>query len=211
MQLKSALIGAAVGILTFQAPIAALAAPLQFAYTATVTGTDGTLSGVNVGSTVTGLFSYDSDTKIRLGSSGGPSSASSRPGVVTADVAGHTATSNLGLSIHIFQYGLALAGASPITVDGTAYTIGALNINLFSSDIIPGYETKAILPSSFNLADFDADASGVLTLNTLNATNTIDFNITSISAVPEPDTVMMILFGLGGLSAHGAFRRRMTC
>ncbi len=78
-----------------------------------------------------------------------------------------------------------------------------------------GTETEALTPATSQFTTFDnADFAGVDFENvtslvfTFNSVPNFDGSLLSISAVPLPASALLLLFGVGGIGAVGARRRR---
>jgi len=213
MSTKSWCLSIAIGALV-TASDTVFASPAQFNYVGTVTYTDGTLSGVSIGNVVSGTFSYDPSTAPNLTLGSTLAEYQLPGGQINASVGGHAASaSTLSAQIQNDFNGnvedtVALSGGSPAIIDGVQGTNASLYISLASKYGNTGVLSSTALPTSFDVAAFDAWAYGTLQRDGTASGTILEFNVTSITAVPEPGTGSMLMLGLGGLGC--AVRRRQS-
>lgn len=216
MYLNKGLIGSAVA-LSF-ACCAAQADPLQFDFTGTVNYTNGSLTGVTVGTIFTGSFSYDPTIPANYTLSGVSNYSLGSTSQITADIGGHIVvagnlsadiTNNAGGNV---EDGVSIWGGYPLSIDGTVYLNGVFGFNLTT---VPGNTsvlTNTNLPTSYDVAAFDGHSSltyGVLQSNGGPRGGILGFTVNAIAApVPEPETYAMMIAGLGMLSLLRARRRK---
>lgn len=190
------------------------AAPIPFTYTARVTYSDGSLSGTRVGTLFEGTFTYDSalpGSVVVPGQVyyfGGPDSS------ITASIAGHQVRSTDLSILVVDDYGgnvedfVHLYGTTPVVVDGIALPTGSFGFSLASApghgDVLP----NASLPTSYDVAAFDAGPTlnyGLLLRDGTGNGTILEFALLDIRVVPEPSALVL---ALGGLCALTSVRRR---
>lgn len=208
--LSSAILGLLISSGTAHAEVA------NFSFDATVTSTDGSLSGVNVGTSFSGSFSYDSDATATNSdpyinfSVGSWLNYLGQVGQISANIGGHVISAD-SLDAHLFllpssSYYLELL-ATPLAVDGTLYPSGGFGLGFATNMTEP---LPSGLPTSFDIAKFDAGAIGYLDVNTttVGEFRSVLFTINSVKAVPEPSTYAMLLAGMSALGF--AIRRKKS-
>lgn len=214
----------------------AQAKPVNFNFVGIVNATDGTLSGVDVGTSFIGSFGYESSTPssydfgvLAIYSLGSTS-------FMTANIGGHTVVvSNLsayvlngtgdGTGGSVVEDGTPIITDSnvadgitlgsgyrgyPLLVDGEVYNNGYFGINLASKSGYSNVFVSTALPLNYNLSDFNAGSRfnyGVLQRDGGQNGTILQFTIQEItSSVPEPESYVMLLAGFGLI----AFRLRRT-
>lgn len=193
----------------------------EFTFTAEVTGTDGSLSGVSQGTVFSGRFVGNGpyDPYAQYGGFGGVMSAYSfTSGQVTASIAGHSVVAgspsigiydNMGGNV---EDGFSMSSGYPMTVDGTTYASGAFGFNLTTVPGNTGVINGLGLPSSVDAALFDGHFSltyGYMQRDGGQTGRILGFKVLSVTmagAVPEAGTEA--LMGLGLAAVALAARRR---
>lgn len=198
--------------LALAAASAAQAAPVTFQFTGVLDSSD--VSSYAAGTTVSGQFTYDTDTAPAMDAQ---SLGDGFSLITYLSIAPDSMLLNIGEDAYTFtnlnvaivdstggaEGGEALSllgdGAS---VNGVAGSMAGLSLAFVSMGTNPDVLTLA-LPSSLNLADFDAPViSPVGTLFTDMSNNgpTASFTVTSLTQatpVPEPGSAWTMLLGLG--------------
>lgn len=210
--MRSILTGAALAVLSLSAQA------YEFDFTARVTYTDGSLSGVSNDTVFSGHF-LGSDPIVDVlalpAANGSFVSYSFQSGEVTADIAGHRVSAqnpgivvidNMGGNI---EDGIDMASGYAMTLDGTAYDAGSFNFNLSTRHGNTGVVQGSDLPNSIDVSAFGGPSS--LTSGTLMRDGTqtgtiLGYQVLSVSVVPEPSA--LALMGLGLLPLAAAARRR---
>ena len=196
----------------------ASALPTVFNFASTVTYTDGSMSGVGVGTTFSGSFSYD------------PATSGSNHGAVSyyllgpatslsADIGGHSlitgglsvgVTNNFGANVEdvLEIYG------DPLDIDGISFSDGYMTLVLYSYpgniDALASFD----LPSFIDVGAFDGNYGVIARDHGSNGTM-LAFTIDSITGgripshnVPEPNTVASMLLGLASFGAVLRWQKR---
>lgn len=185
----------------------AQASPSEFSFAATVTYTDGSLSGVSVGRQFSGSFIYDPVKPPSYANSTMAYYQFGAPSKIVANVAGHQlASTSLDVSVvnnfgGNVEDGIHISGGYPLSVDGRPLPNGSFGFVLYSKPGNTGVLTSTDLPLSYDVGAFDAHSSlnyGWLQRDGGQTGRILQFSISSIAAsVPEPGTYAMMLAGLG--------------
>lgn len=187
----------------------ASAAVVDFQFTGTVTY-GGSLSAT--GSQITGTFSYDTDTLPSSTAAGYASYWLTVPFGLSASVNGHTVVAdNMNISIWDNFGGnaedIVNISGYPATVDGTTYPNGSFGFQLASAPGNTGVLASTALPTSFNVATFDAVSNlnyGWLQSDGAPGGMLLQFSIDSV-VVPIPPAFVMMASGM--LAIGGMFWR----
>jgi hypothetical protein len=175
----------------------------------------------NVGSQITGTFSYDASAVPWYSSTGlAIYSFPSDPGF-SAYVAGHTVTAN-HLGVHVWNYQggnvedmVDISGGYPVSVDGGLYPNGSFGFRLASKPGNTSVLTGTALPSFFDVTKFDAGPTlnyGWLQKDGAPGGTLLQFSIDSITVpatVPIPSAAILMASGL--LTIGGVLRRSSRC
>jgi hypothetical protein len=201
---------------------AADASALRFDFTATVTATDHTLAGTEVGTTFNGAFSYDPDHPTSSSAGDGGAGYTFAHDSIWADIGG-TRVSATRLLVGVFDNvdgypdeGAMLTASSHLTVGGIDHGLGGFG---FSLSRIPGQDEGGVIhglaaPSSYDVAAFIGDSESINEgwIRTLGepGNDLLRFQLTSVTtvAVPEPTTWSMYGLGLLAWMTRQARRRR---
>lgn len=209
--------------------INAHAEPISFLFTSTVNYTDGTLSGVNVGTQFSGQFSYES-TSLPY-SSNGNSAFYSQAGTfshISAEIAGHKIeTDNLSIDIWDnlngnIQDHFRATGRAP-QVDNIQLANGLFNIDLASWYKNDSALNGTSLPTTLDLAAFDAPLwnYGLLLRDTSQSGTILQYTIDSLTKMPipieqqpgtvdAPGSLASVLLGLSILALTKGKRRNQV-
>ena len=187
----------------------ASAAVVDFQFAGTVTY-GGSLAAI--GSQITGTFSYDTDTLPSSTAAGYASYAFTAPFGFSASVDGHTVvTNNMNVSIWDNFGGnaedMVFISGYPATVDGTYYPNGTFGFRLASAPGNTNILTSTALPTSFNVAAFNAGPTlnyGWLQSDGAPGGTLLQFSIDSV-VVPLPPAFIMMASGM--LAIGGMFWR----
>lgn len=202
------------------------ALPVIYEFGATINYSDGSLSGIDVGTTFTGQFSYNSEMSpdTLTGSMAQYRSHQGTPSL-SANINGHYINSN-NLLIQVFndnegniQDLLGISGIAP-QVDGTELSSGNFNFSIASwYNNRDALSTNSSLPIDLDLDDFDAPFwNGGQLMRDGSANGTIfQYEINSLTRitpagdltpnnVPEPGTLASLLLGLGILAGNRRIR-----
>lgn len=189
------------------APVAAKAAPVTFSFTGTVTAVDAALAGeFSLGESVVGSYTFESTTP---DSDPGDPTLGIYDNAITAFSAtfggDYTVTQGLDNDISVANgppgndvYQVFLTNPTAPTVAGLSLGalflgIGDFESNVFNSDALP------LTPP--DLAEFDFDISGAIFLDS-PINQGMNFQLTSLTLVPEPSTLAFVALGLMGVCCH---------
>lgn len=209
-------------VLALVAASAAQAAPVSFDFTGTLD--DSAIAGYDVGSTISGRLTYDTDTlpameAMEIGEGFQfITYAVFEPGALLLNIGGD-ALSFSTLNIAIVDGNGTGEGAEAFSILAEGMTIngqdgeGAVSLTLATLGTNQDLLTSA-LPATLNLADFDAPIISPvgsfmtnLSSDALSANFTIN-SLTPATPVPEPGTVVTMLMGLGLMGGLLMTRRR---
>ncbi|MBI2732952.1 MAG: PEP-CTERM sorting domain-containing protein [Aquabacterium sp.] len=191
----------------------------EFDFTARVTYSDGSLSGVSNGTVFSGHF-VGNDPVNDYGDLPAPfntqmASYSFGSGGVTANIAGHSVSAqnpsiriydNLGGNV---EDGFSMDSGYTMSVDGVTYDSGAFGFNLTTKPGNTGVIHDLSLPGSIDVSAFDGHSSltyGFMQRDGSQTGAILGFQVLSVSVVPEPSS--MALMGLGVTALVAAARRR---
>jgi len=176
------------------APVAAKAAPVTFAFSGTVTAVDAALAGeFSLGESVVGSYTFESTTP---DADPGDPTLGIYDNAITAFSAtfggDYTVTQGLDNDISVANgppgndvYQVFLTNPTAPTVAGLSLGalflgIGDIDSNVFNSDSLP------LTPP--DLAEFESIIAGQIFLDS-PGNQTLDFQLTSLTLVPEPSTL----------------------
>jgi hypothetical protein len=211
---KKLIIGAALSALALAAQA------YEFDFTARVTYTDGSLSGVSTDTLLNGHFSAEGEANDYANFNWSDMAQYSfASGQVTAEVGGHTIFSahpsirlydNLGGNV---EDGFSMDSGYELVVDDTTYSQGAFGFNLTTVPGNTGVIHGLDLPSQVNVADFDGHSSltyGYLQRDGGQGGGILGFQVLSVNvtSVPEPGSAALLAIGL--LATAGVRRQRST-
>jgi hypothetical protein len=194
-------------VIASAAPVA-VAVPITFSFTGIVTNVDSPLAvEFSLGESVVGSYTFESTT---ADIDPGDPTTGHYDNAITAFTAtfGGDYTVTQGLDNDIFVadglpgndvYSLFLTNPTAPTVAGLS--LGALSIGLIDTDSSV-FSSDALPLTPPNLSDFEIDSSGTIYLGSPN--QTMDFQLTSLTLVPEPTTLALATLGLVGIG----YRRR---
>jgi hypothetical protein len=184
---------------------------INFQFTGTVI--DGGLLA-STGNQISGIFSYDTDTFPSTSVGNYANYQFSAPYGISATVAGHTITTN-NLSVSITDnFGgniedmVDMAGNS-VSVDGNNYANGSFGFRLSSAPGNTNVLNDTTLPSSFDVAAFNAGPTqnyGWLQSDGGPTGQLLQFSVDSIAPVPLPPSLLLTLSGM--LAMGGVIRRK---
>lgn len=206
--------------LALVASSAAHAAPVTFQFTGTVD--DSSISGYEVGSLISGQFTYDTDTPAAMD----PSSlgdgfqlityAAGRPDAFELSIGGDVITSSM-LNIVILDSDGTTEGGEALSIMADGATVrggiegdGAIGLTFTTTGLNTNVLTTA-LPSVLTLEDFDSPFMGrygTIFSSLAGEGGTASFTVTSLqtTAVPEVSTAVTMLTGFALMG--GLLRRR---
>jgi hypothetical protein len=190
------------------------AASVTFDFSGEVTY-GGSLS--TIGSPVTGSFSYDTNAAPSISFGNFANYSFSAPFGISAAVNGHTVEASLLSVTVVNNFGGNVedtfeVDASQLFVDGVSYPNGSFGFVLASEPGHTGVFSSTALPSSLNVAAFDAGPSlnyGFLQRDGGPTGTLLQFSVNSItsnSPVPEPSSFALTALGL--LLISGAYYRK---
>lgn len=213
--MRTILTGAVLAILSLSAQA------YEFDFTARVTYTDGSLSGVSSGTVFSGHFLGNDPVNDYAGLpdpfNTQLASYSFGSGEVTANIGGHSVSAQ-NPSVRIYdnmggnvEDGFSMASGYTMAVDGVTYESGALGFNLTTKPGNTGVINGLSLPGSIDVSTFDGHSSltyGYMQRDGSQTGGILGFEVLSVSVVPEPSTVALMGLGLTALVA--AARRRQA-
>ncbi len=197
----------------------------EFNFSARVTYTDGSLSGVQAGTVFSGSFSAQNPVEAYPGFWRGYYEFQSG-GLLTASIAGHTVAAgnpyaivydNLGSNV---EDGFSVSGGYPVLLDGRTLSSGAFGFNLTTVPGNTGVIQGLALPDEIDVAAFDGHSSltyGFLQRDGGQTGAILRFQVLSItfpgatvsSTVPEPGQGGLMALGLCGIwGLRGVHRQR---
>jgi hypothetical protein len=202
----------------------------QFEFTARVNYTDGSLSGVSLGTVFSGAFSgegaYEPYTSFWRGY------YQFAPGAqLTGSIAGHSVVASSPYAVVYdnmhgnVEDGFTISGGYPLVIDGKVLSDGVFGFNLTTKPGNTGVINGFGLPDEINVAAFDGHSSltyGYLRRDGGQTGGILSFEVLSVSfpgatvssTVPEPASWAFMgvgllgLTGLTGLTGMGALARR---
>jgi len=215
--MRTILVGAVMAMVSLSAQA------YEFDFTARVTYTDGSLSGVSSGTVFSGHF-LGNDPVNDYGGLPDPfnttmASYSFGSGEVTANIGGHSVSAQ-NPSVRIYdnmggkgggtvEGGCSMDRGYTLSVDGGTYVSGAFGFNLTTKPGNTGVIHGLSLPGSVDVSAFDGHSSltyGFMQRDGSQTGRILGFEVLSVSVVPEPSS--MALMGLGVTALVAAARRR---
>jgi PEP-CTERM motif len=190
----------------------------EFDFTARVTYSDGSLSGVVKGTEFGGRFVGNGPFDAYPGlSSAKQIEYHFLSGGVTADIGGHTVSAespsiriydNLGGNV---EDGFSMSSGYTMTVDGTKYDSGAFGFNLTTTPGTTNVVNGLNLPDVIDVSAFNGHSSltyGFMQRNGAQGGTILGFQVLSVIRPPVPEASTFALMGLGLLGVAGAAHRR---
>lgn len=197
--MKNLLVGAALWLLAFSANA------YQLSFSGRVTYTDGSLSGIGAGSVIEGSLISDGPPSAQFTSHEPYGSAVySASGLISANVGSHTIKAWTPSITIVNNFGgnvedtFTLNGSQGLDVDGTPYTDGVFGFALATGPGNSGVLLDLSLPTTLDVARFDAWAYGYLHRDGGPNGTLMEFQVMSVevAAVPEPEAAWMLMGGL---------------
>ena len=190
-----------------------------FDFTARVTYSDGSLSGVTEGTLIEGNFQGVGPGSIYavFGGTNYTDEYRFQSGQVSATFAGHTLTAkNPGIRIYDdmggnVEDGFSMSSGYTMTVDDTTYSNGAFGFNLTTRPGNTGVIHDLSLPSEVIVSEFDGHSSltyGYMQRHGGPGGYILGFEVLSVNMVSVPEPTTYALMGLGLLGVAGAVRRK---